>query len=249
MSDQSQTTDGAGVTRTATGEIADQSNQTTQTSTPSETGSEKDQTQEKTEESTKTSDGKAKPSLLNDGKKEEAPAGAPEKYEAFKMPEGYEWNEEGGKEVVETFKKLNLNQDQAQSLVDLYNKNILAATEGPVNFWLETQEKWVAEIKVDPDIGGPKLDSVVKPTISKAIDILGDKIAPAFREAMDFTGAGNNPAFVKGFFKFAQLLTEGQHVGSGGGPSEHGQNKPGAPSGTGARAMYPNLPSASGGRS
>ena len=57
------------------------------------------------------------------------------------------------------------------------------------------------------------------------------------------TGAGDHPAFVKAFNKLAAFVTEGSHV-SGKGPSDLGQQKPGAPTKpSAAQALYPNLPS------
>jgi hypothetical protein len=105
--------------------------------------------------------------------------------------------------------------------------------------WQETQEQWVKEVKADPELG-PRLNEV-KTTISRAIDGLNNpKLARDFREAMDFTGAGNNPAFIRAFYKLAQMVTEGGHV-AGGGPSAAGQKRAGEmPSA--AQAMYPNLP-------
>lgn len=144
-------------------------------------------------------------------------------------------------EATAIFKELNLPQESAQRLVDFYGKNIKEAIQAPFDLWKQTQEVWIEELKSDPQIGG-KLDEV-KTTVAKAIDDLGDpKLAKEFRDAMTFTGAGNNPAFVRAFYKFAQKLTEGSHV-SGNKPSVHGQN----PQGQGvpktiAEAMYPGGP-------
>lgn len=234
--------------RTATGELKDQSGQTTQTSTTKDAGSEKDPTQDKTAQEGKKDGDDV--SFLNDkeGKtddkeakegKEGAKTGAPEKYEAFKLPEGFEANEEVMTEASGVFKELGLPQEGAQKLVDLYAKQAQAAANAPVEYWQKMQKDWVAEIKADKDLGG-KLPEV-RSTISKAIDTLGPLAAP-FREAMDLTGAGNNPAFVRALYKLAQSLTEGAHV-SGGGPSVAGQTEPGKSTRpSAASALYPNLP-------
>jgi hypothetical protein len=57
---------------------------------------------------------------------------------------------------------------------------------------------------------------------------------------MDITGAGNNPAFIRAFFKLAQQVTEGRHV-AGRGPSTAGQSNPSAAPRTAGEALYPNL--------
>jgi hypothetical protein len=137
------------------------------------------------------------------------------------------------------FKSLNLPQAEAQRLVDFYVAKTSQSANAPYQLWNEMQEKWVNEIKADPVIGH-KLNEV-KTTISRAIDGMNDpKLARDFREAMDFTGAGNNPAFVRAFYKLAQMVTEGAHV-AGNGPSPASQRRTNeVPSA--ARAMYPNLP-------
>lgn len=168
------------------------------------------------------------------------PEGAPEKYEAFKVPENFEIPEAQNKEITDTFKSLGLSQDQAQKLVDLYAKNAQEAAEAPFKMWMDTQEKWRAEITNDPDVG--KQLPQVKETIGRALDSLGDPgLTKAFKETMDFTGAGNNLAFVKVFWKLAQQLTEGRPA-EGGRPSAFGQQAPKAGPITPAKALYPHLP-------
>lgn len=186
----------------------------------------------------KATDSKAKPSVLNDKGTEAAP-GAPEKYEAFTVPEGFTLDEAVSKEAGELFKGLGMSQEGAQKLVDFYVSKTSEAAEAPMKLWLDTQEEWVNKVKTDPELG-PKLPQV-KATISKALDSLGDaKLASEFREAMDFTGAGNHPAFIRAFYKLAQRVTEGSHV-TGSGPSKLGQTRPGSTPDSAAKALYPNL--------
>jgi len=178
-------------------------------------------------------------SLINE-KTQNDPSGVPEKYE-FKLPDGYAMNEETGKEVDSLFREIGLDQPSAQKLMDFYIAKSNEAAEAPFNLWTETQKQWVDEIKADPVIG--KRLPEVKATVSRAIDGLGDpKLAADFRQAMDITGAGNNPAFVRAFYRLAQQVTEGHHV-SGKGPSEAGQQAPDAKPRTAATTLYPNLPS------
>ena len=174
--------------------------------------------------------------LLNDVK--DAPlTGAPDKYGDFTAPEGYEFKADTMDGARTLFKELNLSQAGAQRLVDFHTAELKAVMEAPAKQWEETQAQWLGEVKSDPEIGG-KLDQV-KVTVAKAIDGLGDpKLASEFRRAMDFTGAGNNPAFIRAFYKLAQKVTEGTTV-PGGGPVE--VKAPNAPPATAAHRMYPNL--------
>jgi len=225
---ETQPTTPEGVARTPTGEIANQgqttsSGTTPQTSTtPTETPSIANQPGESVANQKPTTEG-----------------GAPEAYATWNVPEGFQLDESVSKEIGGLFKGMNLSQEQGQKLVDFYTAKTAESANQPYQVWQETQEAWVKEVKADREIG-PRLNEV-KTTISKAIDGLNDpKLARDFREAMDYTGAGNNPAFIKAFWKLAQMVTEGGHV-AGSGPSAASQKRAGeVPSA--ARAMYPNLP-------
>src|SRR6516164_1649813 len=180
--------------RTPTGEIKDQTPPPTSTPTP--------------EKPTETKpEAKPEPSLVNQKEPEAKPAeGAPEKYEAFKVPEGHEIDEPTSKEVGSLFKELGLSQAEGQKLVDYWVKQNQEAFDAPFKAWNDTQEKWINEVKADKEMGHRL--SEIKNTIGKALDGLGDaQLANDFRAAMDYTGAGNNPAFIKAFWKMAQALT------------------------------------------
>ena len=205
------------------------------TATRTETGEIKDQTP--TPETTT----EEKPSLLNEATPKEAPKEpikAPEKYD-FKFPEGLEMDEATTKEVDELFRGLDLGNEAGQKLIDFYQKKVTEMAEQPYKLWADTQAKWIDEIKSDAALGGRLPE--VKATVAKAIDGLGDpKLAADFRAAMDYTGAGNNPAFIRTFFKLAQMVTERGHV-PGNGPTPVGQT-PAAPRPVSAgKALYPNL--------
>jgi hypothetical protein len=178
-------------------------------------------------------------SLLN----EKGPSqGAPEKYEDFTVPDGFELDKNVAAEFGTVAKGLNISQTGAQELVDLYVKHVQEANNAPYKAWSDVQERWRNEINDDPNIGGSKL-SGVKVSIGKLFDSLGDaKTADAFKEAMDYTGAGNNPAVIRFLYSLAKRLTEGGPV-RGGGPSTEGQIAPGTGRPSAARAIYPNLPS------
>ncbi len=182
------------------------------------------------------------PSLLNEKDGPKAPAGAPETYKDFTVPEGFELDPEVSKEAQDIFRKANLSQEQAQELVNFYTKHTKEAFEAPFNAYLDQREQWRNEIKADPVLGG-KLDQV-RAAIGRTIDSLGDPaLINAFRQAMDTTGAGDNPAFIRAFYKLSERLSEGQPV-QGGGPAPTGQRPPGAATRpSAAQAIYPHLPS------
>ena len=166
--------------------------------------------------------------------------GAPESYD-FKSAEGQPLAD---RTIVDAatpiFRELNLTQPQAQKLVDFYNAQMKSQSDAGAKAVTAMREQWVSEVKADAELG-PKLDTI-KTDIGRAFDALGDtKLTNEFKSAMDLTGAGDHPAFIRAFWKLSQRLIEGKPV-SGGGPTANGQS----PSGQVRRpslasAMYPNL--------
>lgn len=232
--------------RTATGEIKDQSNPNTNPETKPEVKEPEKKEEPKVEPKT-GEDGKT---LLTEGdkdakgEKKEAPAGPPEKYD-FKAPEGWEakgWELDPAviEKAVPIFKELGLSNEAGQKLVNLYAAESAREHEAAMQLVVDQRKEWVDAVKADPDLGS-KLPEI-KTGISKAIDSLGPELAKSFRAAMDLTGAGDNPAFIKGFWKLAQPWIEGKHVPAGG-QTKEGTTRPGdntRPSA--AKALYPSLP-------
>jgi hypothetical protein len=129
--------------------------------------------------------------------------------------------------------------------VDFYIKLQQQMNNAPAEFYETKQNEWKSAINSDPEIGGSKWNGT-RASIGRLFDSLGDsKMTDAFREAMDYTGAGNHPAVVKFLARVAARLTEGGPV-RGGGPSQEGMIRPGEGRPSAARAIYPNLPSSSG---
>lgn len=226
--------------RTETGEIKDASLSPTQTTTtePSTTST----TSATTETTSATDDGTT---LLTkkEGEETKAPEGAPEKYEAFKLPEGIELKGEQLEAATKLFKDLNLPQAAAQSLVDFHSAQLKAAATAGTETMNTMRSDWQAAVKADPEIGS-RLPAV-KAEVSRALDSLNNPtLVTEFKAAMDLTGVGDNLAFIKAFYKMAQMVNEGRPV-SGKGPSVHGQSPSGTqPKPSAAQSLYPNLPSA-----
>lgn len=176
---------------------------------------------------------------------EKAPAEpAPETYADYKVPEGWELDGDMKAEANELFKGMKLSQANAQKLVDFYIKTNQEALEAPYKAFKDLTDSWREESMNHPDLKGklgPGKEISVR--ISRALDSLGDpKLAQDFRQAMDLTGAGNHPAFIRVISKLAEAVTEGSHV-AGNGPSPQGQTPPGqAAQRTAAQALWPNLP-------
>jgi hypothetical protein len=167
-----------------------------------------------------------------------APVGAPEKYEDFKVPDGFKFDEPVLKEVQTTFKELGLSQDQAQKLVDLYGKNALEAAAAPYKAWADLQKEWTTEIgNRFPGDKGREVQSM----ISNVLDtVLSPTLAKNVRAALDITGAGSHPDVVEALNILLRPLSEGKPV-RGNGPSPEGQKAPGSGPPSIADALYGHL--------
>ena len=138
---------------------------------------------------------------------------APIQYQDFTLPKGVEVDGDTLSAAKTLFAEQRLPQEQAQKLVDLYVARANAAAERNVAAWRDTQEKWAGEVKADPDIGGPRFPASVA-AASRAIEWAR---VPGLKEALDMTGAGNNPAIVKAFVRFGQALAEDRFAAGNGG--------------------------------
>lgn len=172
-------------------------------------------------------------------KPEDVKAGAPEKYEDFKLPEGYKLDDKVADTVSKTFKELGLSQEAGQKLIDIYAENSIQAAQAPYDLWAKTQTDWVGEID---NRFGSKAETM-RTDINKAIDtaITSPKLRGAFREALDLTGFGSNPDAFEALSIFAKPFLEGTPV-RGGAPSKEGTKAPASDSRPSiADAMYPHL--------
>ncbi len=173
--------------------------------------------------------------------------GAPEKYSDFTAPEGYTLDAKLIDAAVPILKDLGLSQEQAQKLISFQAQQMIDAAKAPQAAYESMRQDWRNKTTADADIKAYALDGktgidAVKVDIGRAINTLDPTLAAEFRDAMNTTGAGDHPAFVKAFWKLSQAIVEGKPV-SGSGPSKFGQLAPGASERpTAARAMYPNNP-------
>jgi len=236
--------------RSPTGEILDQSTVTT----PGATSTDPTLTQQSQQDPTKSADATppSDPTKSTDPTqpppaKADAGTTVPEKYE-FKAPDNYTIDPAAIAAATPIFKELGLTQDQAQKLMDIQIAREIALAKAPDeavrtmrNGWRGETESH-AEIKatVDKNSGKTGMDAV-KVNIARTLSVLPVDLQVEFKDAMNLTGAGDHPAFVRAFNKLAAFVTEGSHV-NGKGPSELGQTRPGTTTKPdAAAAMYPGL--------
>ncbi|MBA8045632.1 peptidase [Citrobacter freundii] len=156
-------------------------------------------------------DGKKKEGDKPAEKKEsDKPEGAPEKYE-FQAAEGVELDTEALKEFEPVAREMNLTNEQAQKLVDVYPKILAGVQQRQVEAWQQTTEQWAADVKADKEIGGDKLTS----NLSAAQRALAQFGTPELKEYLEGTGLGNHPELVKAFVKVGKAMSEDKVVTGG----------------------------------
>jgi hypothetical protein len=125
---------------------------------------------------------------------------------------------------------------------------MIDAAKAPQTTYETLRAEWKATVDADAEIRAAVADGktgieAVKIGIAKTLAALGDaQLTTDFKHAMNTTGVGDNPAFIKAMWKLSSFITEGKPV-TPGGPSVHGQTPPNS----GARpapaaSLYPNLP-------
>lgn len=142
-----------------------------------------------------------------DGQKkqeEQKPEGAPEKYE-FKAGEGVELDQEALKDFEPLARELNLNNEQAQKLVDMYGTKLLPMVQKQqAEAWQKQTEGWAEAVKADKEIGGANLTSSIS-TAQRALETFG---TPVLKEYLNTTGLGNHPELIKVFVKVGKAMSE-----------------------------------------
>ncbi|MEC3731832.1 peptidase [Escherichia coli] len=143
-------------------------------------------------------------------KDDDKPEGAPEKYE-FQVAEGVELDTEALKEFEPVAREMNLTNEQAQKLVDVYPKILAGVQQRQVEAWQQTTEQWAADVKADKEIGGDKLPSNLS-AAQRALDQFG---TPELKTYLNDTGLGNHPDLVKAFVKIGKAMSEDGMVTGG----------------------------------
>ncbi|WP_045764619.1 hypothetical protein [Xanthomonas albilineans] len=149
------------------------------------------------------------------GKQEggEKPAGAPEQYAQFKLPDGFALEGERLKTATEFFTGKGWTQEQAQEAIDLYTR-VAGEDANALQTALNSQrnqqiEEWGAQAKSQ---FGDKYDEHVG-LARTAVKAVND---PALTAAFEELGWGNHPALIKAFSFFGSLARDSSMDGLGG---------------------------------
>jgi len=138
------------------------------------------------------------------------PQGAPEKYD-FKVPEGMTVDDKIVQQFEPIAREHNLSNEAVQALVDFEAARVKSAGEAQAadlkterELWAKEQQKWITDLKADPDFGGAKHNEAVQAS-HKAIGAFADK---DFVEWAKETGMGNFPPLVKLLSRIGRAMGE-----------------------------------------
>lgn len=208
MPDETKQTDQTDDTQTDQTDDTDTSDKTEDTEQNGTTlGGKTEEGGDKSDDKSGDDEGKSKSSEEGDeAGKDGDEGGAPDEYEDFEMPEGFEKVDEtflaAGKEA---FKDLNLSQEQAQKLVTMYAENLKSSVEQQASQWRETLQEWVQTAEADEEIGGDEY----KENLGIALAVMDEKAGfatPELREAMNTYGFGSHPEVIRFVTRVGKVL-------------------------------------------
>ncbi|MDD5347858.1 MAG: hypothetical protein PHT59_04515 [Candidatus Omnitrophica bacterium] len=169
---------------------------------------------DKLEEADKTK----KAALIEKNKAAEAAKGAPEKYEDFKVPEGFTLDKALVEKAAPIFKELGLSQEKAQKLVDLYSEMRGAQETAQA----EAFKGFVEGLKQETI---KTLGANYKEELAFAAKSRDRFFSPATIEKLNASGLSNDKDLIADVIKLGRSISE-DHV-PGGPASSDGQKTPG----------------------
>lgn len=167
--------------------------------------------------------------------------GAPEQYADFTIPEGVELTGEMLKSVTDFAKAQNLNQSQAQELVELgaaqaaaiATQFALTAEENPVVLAQHWAGKWSEQTRTDAEIGGDKLKDALALS-TRVYSTFGNE---AFGEFLKTTGLEHNVELIRFMHKIGKAVSEDTLVM----PSGNGKGDSIRPGLVPEKKLYPDM--------
>lgn len=158
-----------------------------------------------------------------------APEIKPEDYKV-ELPEGIKADDPLLVSFLEGAAKGGMDNESVQAVINSLGPKLAEQMQAPIKRWIDLNEQWVAEVKADPVIGGDKLP-VAQETVWQAMALVSKpEEVVAVREALNMTGAGNNPAIIRLLYNMAKRLVE---------PGAVKGNAPAEPTKSVAALLYP----------
>lgn len=184
-------------------------------------------TQQQAPEGTTATDSTTNESGKTEGNADETaekPAGAPEKYEDFKAPEGAAFDAKVIEQFSEVAKELNMPQEAAQKMLDKVAPVLAARQAEQIE---AARNAWAEAAKTDKEFGGDHLDANLA-VARKALDVYG---SPELRTLLNQSGLGNHPEVIRMMVRAGKSISEDKVVTGGSAAT---------PSSSAAKVLYPN---------
>lgn len=160
---------------------------------------------------------KGEPEPPKDEPQDDEPKGAPEEYEAFTLTEGVTLDESLQGEFVPLAKELNLSQEQAQKMVDLYAAKVLPQIQQKqAEAWEGVKTGWETSAKADPEYGGDKFPE----NFEHAKRAMDQFATPELRKAMNEFGFGNHPEIIRLMVRVGKAMAEDSTLGNASPPGQ-----------------------------
>lgn len=158
---------------------------------------------------------------------DDKPQGAPEKYEAFTVPDGLPADPNRIEAAQAIFKELNLTQAQAQKLVDLQIEGVKQSSEA---FEADKTQRLDA-IKSDKEFGGDKF-AESEEMVGRALGtyLKADEQLELAEYVKKF---GPSPALFRLMYRVAKSVKEDTVVNANGGNGQQGKDR--------LSALYPSM--------
>lgn len=158
--------------------------------------------------------------------KGQAKTGAPESYEAFKLPEGVQMDEAGIKSFTEFAKSMDLTQEAAQTFIEKLGPAMQARQMAVIE---TTRAGWLESLKTDKELGGDKFDESLT-LADRGLKAVGSE---ALNKLLTESGLNKHPEIVRAFVRVGKEVSEDGKFVSGGAAS--------AKTMTTAQRMFPNM--------
>jgi hypothetical protein len=138
---------------------------------------------------------------------------APEKiaYD-LKLPEGFTAAPEQMSAATDLFNQAKVPPELAQKLIDQHVASMRAYAEQTLaNQWKvfnEAKDGWRTATLADPELGGSGHATAMAAIATARDALVPEKDRPAFKKLLDDSGIGNNPAFLRVFYRAAKFFKE-----------------------------------------
>ena len=149
---------------------------------------------------------------------------APDEYEDFKLPEGFDADPDITNSFKELAKKFDLTQGEAQELIDFSIQQAQKSTESQQAIYENTIKEWKEQVKNDLGVNFDKELAYAAKTRQRFSN-------PELDKFLDDSGLGNHPSLVKLYIAVGKAISE-DNFESGG--ETKGASK--------AQSLYPSMP-------